>query len=57
MTRTEMIHTAQEGNEWSAAVKQDQMTERYRRRKEQRKENQMRLEERNAALRNMLKRK
>ena len=57
MTKTEMIHTVQEGGEWAAAVKRVQMMERYLRRKEKRREKKLRLEERNEALRNMLNRK
>ena len=57
MTKTEMIHTVQEGGEWTAAVKRGLMMERYLRRKEKRRETKLRLEERNEALRNMLNRK
>ena len=57
MTKTEMIHTVQEGGEWTTAVKRGQMMERYLRRKEKRREKKLRLEERNEALRNMLNRK
>ena len=57
MTITELIHTEQEGSEWTAAAKRNQMTERYFRRKAKRLEKRKRLEERNEALRNMLNRK
>ena len=56
MTKTELIHTEQEGGEWNAAVNRDQMTERYQQRKTERQERKRRLEERNEALRNMLNR-
>ena len=57
MTKTEMIHMEQEGGDWTAIVKRNQMLERYQRRKAKRQEKKRRLEERNEALSNMLNRK
>ena len=61
MTKTEMIHTVQEGNEWSVAARQIEIATMDRRRKdrrrEERREQRQKLEERNEALRNMLNRK
>ena len=57
MTNAELIHTKQEGSEWTVAAKRKQMTERYIRRKAERLERKQKLEERNEALRNMLNRK
>ena len=61
MTKTEMIHTKQEGTEWTVAATQAQMTDEYTRRKEQRREERAekkrRLEERNDALWNIVNRK
>ena len=57
MTNTELIHTEQEGSEWTVAAKRNQMMERYYRRKALRRERKLRLEERNEALRKMMNRK
>ena len=61
MTKTELIHREQEGSEWNVVIRQKQMETEYQRLKErrraERRERRLRLEERNEALWDMLNRK
>ena len=57
MTSEEMIHTVQERGEWNTAAKQNHLLDKYRLRKEKRRQKKLRLQASNEALRNMLNRK
>ena len=53
----EMTRKDQEGKEWIDAAERHQMLDNYQRRKAERREKRLRLEERNEALRKMINRK
>ena len=56
MTQSEKNRTEQIRDEWTVNAAQEEMRERYQRRKADRRERKRQLEERNEALRNMLRR-
>ena len=57
MTIFEITRTDQKGKEWIDAVERYQMLDNYQRRKAEKREKRLRLEERNEALRKMINRK